>query len=457
MAKIVFFHNALGKTDGVSLEVDKWRLCLERMGHEVFYCAGNDDSEQVHCIPELDFFHPVTKKLIHNATVELEDFTAQALVETIREQADIVKIKIKAYLEEIKPDCIIPNNLLSVGYHIPATIALSETIRELRIPTINHNHDFYFEDSGEVNPTCPEALSLLEEYAPPTGDNIINLTINSIARDQLFERKHIKATIVPNVFDFDQPQWQKDAYNADFRSAMGTSENDIVFQQATRVMDRKGIELAIDLIARAQEHIADMVGQTLYNGKKIASDSQCILLCSGRIEKFGISGSYQAALETHAKEKGVAIKFAGDKIKHSRGEHPERGKIYSLWDSYVYSDFVTYPSWWEGWGNQFIEAVFAKLPVVLFEYPVYTADLKQKNFQVVSLGQELAQSTTAGLVAVEDSVITKAAAAVVELLTDSSKREHAVSKNFEIAKQYYSLDVLSAIISQLLTELGVSE
>lgn len=43
-------------------------------------------------------------------------------------------------------------------------------------------------------------------------------------------------------------------------------------------------------------------------------------------------------------------------------------KVYSLWDSYVYADFVTYPSLWEGWGNQLLEAIRARLPFLLFEY-----------------------------------------------------------------------------------------
>jgi len=76
MSRVAFIHNALGKTDGVSLEVDKWRVVLERMGHEVFYCAGNDDVEGVFCIPELSFNHPVTYKILRNATVKLTDYNS---------------------------------------------------------------------------------------------------------------------------------------------------------------------------------------------------------------------------------------------------------------------------------------------------------------------------------------------------------------------------------------------
>ena len=61
--RIAFLHNALGKTDGVSLEVDKWREVLRRRGHEVFYIAGNE-RDDILCIPELSFYHPQTKKEI---------------------------------------------------------------------------------------------------------------------------------------------------------------------------------------------------------------------------------------------------------------------------------------------------------------------------------------------------------------------------------------------------------
>jgi len=45
-------------------------------------------------------------------------------------------------------------------------------------------------------------------------------------------------------------------------------------------------------------------------------------------------------------------------------------------DTYVFADIISYPSIFEGWGNQFIEAVFAKKPVIVFEYPVFKSDIK---------------------------------------------------------------------------------
>ena len=37
---IGFISTRLNGTDGVSLEVEKWATVLKRMGHELFYCAG---------------------------------------------------------------------------------------------------------------------------------------------------------------------------------------------------------------------------------------------------------------------------------------------------------------------------------------------------------------------------------------------------------------------------------
>ena len=37
---IGFISTRLNGTDGVSLEVEKWAKVLRRLGHELFYCAG---------------------------------------------------------------------------------------------------------------------------------------------------------------------------------------------------------------------------------------------------------------------------------------------------------------------------------------------------------------------------------------------------------------------------------
>lgn len=457
MAKIAFFHNALGKTDGVSLEVDKWRDVLQRMGHEVIYCAGNDDVEGIHVIPELSFMHPETYDLIQNATVKLKDYDEKTLEIKIYQQAAIIKKQLLDFIEQEKIEILIPNNLLSVGYHLPALIALSEVIEEKKLPTINHNHDFYFEDSGEVEPTCQTSWDILDKYSTPQRENVINLTINKIAQGELKKRKGIEATVVPNVFDFSQPQWTMDEYNEDFRKQIGLGLNDIVLQQATRVMDRKGIELAVDVVAALNqpEVRALLEGNILYNGKSFGSSNKIVLLCTGRIEKFGISHDYQSLLQERADSQGVDLRFVGEVVKHSRGQKDDGRKVFSLWDSYLHSDFVSYPSYWEGWGNQLIEAVFANRPVMLFEYPVYQSDLKSSGLDVVSLGGEIETRDKNGLVHASLEKIQQAADEIAKILIDAERYQQIASHNFEVCKKNYSYDTLHDIISHLLKKLGV--
>lgn len=451
MSRIAFFHNALGKTDGVSLEVDKWKAVLERMGHTVLYCAGNDDVAGVYCIPELSFHHPLTYKLLRNATVALTDYPdGEALRRDIEQAAAELKQKLLQFIRREEVDVLIPNNLLSVGYHVPAVLALSEVIAETKLPTIVHSHDFYFEDSGEVEPTCQAVWDILDKYAPPRGENVKNLVINRLAQNLLRQKKGISTRVVPNVFDFKQKPWQADEYNQDFRQSFGIKENDVVFLQATRILDRKGVESAIELIAELNkpENRAKLLGKTLYNGRVFTADSRHILLCAGYVESFGISGNYYENLKAKAAEKGVDLRFIGSQIGHSRREAAE-GKIYSLWDSYVYADMVTYPSLWEGWGNQFIEAVFARLPIIAFEYPVYGSDLKAVGFDIISLGDTVKGYDQRGLAVLPEAAVTKAAQEIITLLPDMAGRRQMTDRNYQLAEQNFSLERLEEIIREI--------
>ena len=448
MSKIAFLHNALGKTDGVSLEVDKWRTVLEKLGHEVFYIAGNDDNERVLCIPELSFYHKQTKKEIENATVRLVDYkNGIELISDINNSAKIIKEKLYQIIKENNIEIIIPNNLMSVGYHIAALKAIYEFIIETNIKTICHNHDFYFEDSGEVEPTCIEVADILEKLAPPNIKNVKNLVINSIAQKALFDKKHIKADIVPNIFDFEMNKWSVDDYNKTFLKDFNIAENDIIFLQATRVMDRKGIELAIDVVDSLNENKSKLIGKKLYNGKYINKNSKIILLCAGIVESFGISSDYVNKLIKKAETKKVDIRFIGDRVAHSRNMVNGK-KIYSLWDSYVYSDFVTYPSIWEGFGNQFIEAVFAKLPIIAFEYPAYISDLKNRGFKIVSLGDKFSRDTD-NLVCVKEDILSKVSKEVISILLNSDLETNIVEDNYNIARKNYSYNSLEKLIESL--------
>jgi len=81
---------------------------------------------------------------------------------------------------------------------------------------------------------------------PPT----LHATINSSARHMLARRNGVVSTIIPNVMHFEKPARGIDEYNADLREALGISKDQLLFLQPTRVVQRKSIEHAIELISR---------------------------------------------------------------------------------------------------------------------------------------------------------------------------------------------------------------
>jgi glycosyltransferase involved in cell wall biosynthesis len=458
MANIGFIQHRLGRTDGVSLEVDKFRRVLEGAGHRVFHLAGNDDVPGGEYIPELYPFDPVTQRILRNATRELKDYpSAAALMADVRAQADRIKPGMLKFIREHRLDLIFPNNLLSVGYNLPGMLALNEAIAETGVRTVCHNHDFWWEDSGEVYPTCAEVVAFYEQYAPPVRPNVRHLVINRIAQAELKRRKGVEARVVPNVFDFDQPAWARDAYNADLRAQLGIGDADLVFLQATRILDRKGVELAIDLIAELQQpsNRARLEAAPLHDGRRFGRAGRIVLLCAGYVEGIGLSGGYPEALQAKADELGVEIVWCGDRVRHSRGSK-DGVKHWSLWDAYTAADFVTYPSYWEGWGNQLIEALFARLPVVIFEYPVYVSDLKPVGFELVSLGAALGPRDARGLVTVDPAALRRAADGTLALLQDGARRRRVVDHNFARAREHFSYSALESILRGIFRENGLS-
>ena len=292
------------------------------------------------------------------------------------------------------------------------------------------------------------------------------MVINSLAQQELADRKGIESTVVPNVFDFDAPPWQPDEYNRDFRARIGLGENDVFILQATRIVQRKGIELAVDFVKAldSPERRARLKERGLYDGRSFDDDSRIVLVLAGYAQD-DVTGGYLNRLQQKVGQAGIDALFIEDMVG-GRRQMRDGQKVYSLWDTYVFADFVTYPSLAEGWGNQFLEALRARLPLMLFEYPVYQADIKDKGFRVVSLGSGIqgrddpstgpssssggTSGHRLGLVQVAPQVIEAAADQAVELLTDARLRQETVEHNFQVGRQHYSLGALRGYLAQLI-------
>lgn len=452
---IGMFHYIAGFTDGVSLEMNKWKRVLEEMGHTVHICAGKLGTAEGTVIKEMYHHRPDVRLLSYNTFQALRDYRNEA---TYRAElfriSDLIEEKVRKFIKEKGINFLVPQNVWSVAANPAVAIALTNVMRDLELPTLVHNHDFYFERTNGFSLTCGTAVELADLYLPPRDSLAKHVVINSLAQTQLVDRKGLQTSIIPNVFDFETPPWAPDEYNSDFRARIGLKEDDIMILQATRIVTRKGIELALDFVKALNDpsRRSQLKAKGLYDGRKFDDNSRIVLVLAG-YALDDVTGRYKSLLAHKAKELGVEAIFIEDMVGESR--ETRRGKkIYSLWDTYVFADFVTYPSLWEGWGNQLLEALKAKLPLMLFEYPVYEVDIKDKNFHVVSLGNQISGRSEHGLVTIDPDIIAGAADQAVELLTDAELRQETVDHNFRMAKRYYSMDALHIYLDQMMNGRG---
>ena len=444
-------HYKVGGTDGVSLEMDKWKKVLERMGHTVHLCGGDLGTGSGCLIPELYHHRADVERMAWNTFHTLQDYPDGAALEhDIAAHAHAIVDKLQGFIADEAIDLLIPNNIWSIGANPAAAVAFTNVIKSKQIPAIGHHHDFWWESFRGMRPTCLEAARLIDKYLPPTGPTIKHVVINSFAQDELRARRGAEATIVPNVFDFSGSDWRIDDYNHDFRAEIGVEENDILILQATRIVPRKGIELAIDLVAALDrgENRRALEQRGLYDRRPFGQKNRIVLVLAGYSEDP--AEEYLTRLKKKAMRTGVELRVISDRVRSRRGRTKDGRKVYSLWDCYVFADLITYPSLYEGWGNQFLEAVFARVPLVIFEYPVYKADIKDNGFTVISLGDKLAGKDKLGLVRLPAEVIPRATNEAITVLTDPEVRARMVEHNFELGKRYYSLESLEGYLKEIL-------
>ncbi|MCK5671962.1 MAG: hypothetical protein KAH95_01225, partial [Spirochaetales bacterium] len=122
-------------------------------------------------------------------------------------------------------------------------------------------------------------------------------------------------------------------------------------------------------------------------------------------------------------------------------------KKFSIFDTYAYADIVSYPSLFEGWGNQFIEAVFAKKPIMVYEYPVFKTDIKPQGYEVIDLGSVSVQNPQTGFLKLPDETIEAVCINVIETLLSAGTVEK-LEINFQTAKKNNSRNTLKVLMKR---------
>ncbi|MFN3407956.1 MAG: glycosyltransferase [Limisphaerales bacterium] len=361
--RIGFVSTRFHGTDGVTLEAKKWAHILAGMGHECFWMAGQLDTppERSHLAPLAFFNHPEVAALqgrLFGVTTR-----TRATTDQIQALKNRLKDELYRFIERFRLEVLIPQNILAIPMHVPLGLAMTEVLAETGLPAIAHHHDFAWERERFVVSAVNDYLRAAFPGALPGVEHVV---INSMAQKEMARRCSRSAAIIPNVLDFETPPPGVDDYNRDLRAELGLRDDDWLILQPTRVVARKGIEHAIELVRRLQDPRARLVIS----------------------HPAGDEGSaYLQMLRDRIADAKIEVLFIADRVGEQRGRTADGRKIYTLFDVYPHADLVTYPSHYEGFGNAFLEAIYFGKPVVVNTYAVYARDIAPLGFKVVELPQ----------------------------------------------------------------------
>ena len=201
---IGFIATRLHGTDGVTLEVEKWAKVLEKLGHEIYFCAGElgGYAKNGTQIPELHFTDQTAFALSERAFGVEAETDGHELADQIYKRADEMRAPLRSFIRSNDLDLIVVQNALTIPMNLPLGVSLTGLIAELGIDTIAHHHDFFWERQRYQTNAI---LDLLDTAFPAKLPNIQHVTINSIAKARLNARRGIDSTVIPNVFDFANP------------------------------------------------------------------------------------------------------------------------------------------------------------------------------------------------------------------------------------------------------------
>ncbi len=414
----------IGGVDGVALETEKWIEVLQRMGHKVFIISGQFQNWKINperdtLVKEMSFFDPSCQWDQVNAFFEPDEDPMELLYH-VDNYSNIIAKQMMDWLQKNKIDLLISENASALPAHLSMGLAIKKVVIKTRIKTISHDHDFAWERGDRYVSPFQEINDFVADTFPLREPNVINAVINTNAKKDLWEKFGKEAVVVPNVMDFDKPFGQKSETNGNLRYELGLKDDDILLFQVTRIVRRKGIETAIELIHRLHDprikliitgSHADDEGSIYYN--------ELVSL----IDKLDLDEQ---------------VIFAAHIINH-KGQLGGMGNTYSLSDAYANANSCTYFSTYEGFGNAFVEAVLAKKPIYVNNYkPVFWPDIGSKGFKTVMI---------------EDGILTdEAVKEIAKIIYDEKLNREIAEFNWRLGKKYFSFDTLQEKLEEIISK-----
>jgi mannosylglucosylglycerate synthase len=414
--RIGFVSTRLAGMDGVSLETDKWSEIFEEDGHECYYMAGELDThpDRSFLVPECHFMHPEIVSL-YRACFD-HDVRSPATTLEIERIKHLLKGRLRAFVERFELDLLVPENAVTIPLNLPLGLAIAEYAIETGMPMIAHHHDFFWE---RKRLTRNAAWDYLNTAFPPHLPSLQHAVLNSSQDNQVSLRTGISAHVVPNVMDFADPPVVADDFADDLRATLGIEPREKLILQPTRIVPRKGIEHAIELVHR------------------LRMPAKLVITHAAGDE----GDEYAERVREYAALLKVAVVFCSDRVGEHRGIDAAGRKTYSLGDLYRQCDLVTYPSLIEGFGNAFLEAVYYRRPLMVNNYSIYHCDIGPKGFRVIFMDDYVSASTIREAMAV---------------LEDPRIGEEMARENYRLANKFFSYEAIAPKLRAMLaTAFGV--
>jgi len=409
--RIGFISFRFAGTDGVSLETEKWATVLNQIGCECFFMAGELNTAPDHSFTEekLHFKHPEIQELCDesfSSTTRSRPLTAK-----IHDMRLFLKSRIYEFIRTFNINLIVAENTLTIPLNIPLALALTEVISETGMPVIAHHHDFFWERKRFLRNCVWDYFNMA---FPPHLSNMEHVVINTSGQNQLALRTGISSTLIPNVMNFELGPLPPDGFNSSVRADLNIADDELFVLQPTRIVQRKGIEHAVELVARISK--------------------KAVLVIS---HASGDEGhEYQTRVREYADLMKIRAIFVDDIIKETRGETEDKRRIYVLEDIYPHADLITYPSLIEGFGNAFLEAIWFRKPILVNNYSIYATDIKPKGFKVIEM----------------DNFISSETIRLTErVLSDEKLAREMVDTNYALGLRYYSYGILKNQLKAVLT------
>ncbi len=468
-------HYKLFGTDGVSLQSQELTKALRTRGWQVHSCASDVPPQAAGLsLAELSYQSADAvglRRRIFPAAADrsgpFQDDGAR-LVDEITDSAATIRRRVEGYIDAHEIPLVHIRNLMSLPYNLPATLAFFDlAVNRQDVGFLLQHHDFYWEgpNARSFQTPYPQVTALIDRIMCPSLPNARHVLINPIAAEALRAKTGIEGTVVPDGFDFGRDVTAIDELG--FRGKLDVlvgdprpvGAGDLVVVMPARVAINKAIELAIQFAAgleanrAALEDAPDGVG----SGKRtFTSDSRVVLLLP-QGEDLDENRDYFERLLAYAEHMEITLAYGGGIVVPDRRFQPGDRDHYPFYSTYQAVDLVCYPPEHEGFGNQAIEAVWARRPLVVLEYPVFKRFVRDHVPHYVSLGdtERLDRlNRFGGLYQLRPEVLQHAVDAAIAVLRDHDLQATWTEENVSALRAFCGIDSVAAEYIRLYGAIG---